>query len=399
VCAWPDVVRTLLAGPNGIVRLELEPVAAALCAVNARTGLHWVARARTRTMLSTLAVGTGPVTHAVLDQLEPAAAAMHLRAILVESGVLAPRDERLEALEQAVKRRIARVADPAERKLLQSFATWHHLRRLRTIVARRSITQDQAVYASNSLTAAAALLTRLRERGRSLATCTQDDIDDWLTIDTFGRARGFVTWALARGHAHGIAIPRFRNDPSREVFAEHEQRWALARQLLNDDTIALTDRIAGLLVLLYAQRAVTITRLTIQHVTIDEDHVQLRLGSQPITVPPVLGDLLVTLVRERATANAVSPNNNWLYPALRLGQPLAPRILQRRLQAIGIPATIGRNSALMELAAEMPAAVLSGLLGISVDRATHWTQDASNTRPGYAAELARRIQIAGSNRL
>lgn len=341
-------------------------------------------------MLSTLAVGTSPVTHAVLDQLEPAAAATHLRAILVESGVIAPRDERLEALEQAVKRRIARVADPAERKLLQSFATWHHLRRLRTIAARRPITQDQAVYASNALTAAAALLTRLRERGRSLATCTQDDIDDWLTIDTFGRARGFVTWAVARGHAHGIEIPRFRNDPSREVFAEHEQRWALARQLFNDDTIALTDRIAGLLVLLYAQRAVTITRLTTQHVAFDEDHVQLRLGSQPITVPPLLGDLLATLVREHATAKNLSPTNNWLYPAARLGQPLAPRILQRRLQAIGIPATIGRNSALMELAAEMPAAVLTGLLGISVDRATHWTQNAGNTRPGYAAELARR---------
>jgi hypothetical protein len=46
---------------------------------------------------------------------------------------------------------------------------------------------------------------------------------------------------------------------------------------------------------------------------------------------------------------------------------------------------------LIELAAEMPAAVISGLLGISIDRATRWAQDAGNTRPGYAAEVANRV--------
>ena len=42
------------------------------------------------------------------------------------------------------------------------------------------------------------------------------------------------------------------------------------------------------------------------------------------------------------------------------------------------------------MAAEMAAAVITGLLGISLDRATRRTHDAGNTRPGYAAELARR---------
>lgn len=51
----------------------------------------------------------------------------------------------------------------------------------------------------------------------------------------------------------------------------------------------------------------------------------------------------------------------------------------------------------MEMAAEMPAAVIARLLGISFDRATRWTHDAGNTRPGYAAELARRQQIQCSS--
>jgi hypothetical protein len=44
----------------------------------------------------------------------------------------------------------------------------------------------------------------------------------------------------------------------------------------------------------------------------------------------------------------------------------------------------------MDLAGELPAAVLSQLLGLQVNTATRWTDEAGNTRHGYAAELARR---------
>ena len=44
----------------------------------------------------------------------------------------------------------------------------------------------------------------------------------------------------------------------------------------------------------------------------------------------------------------------------------------------------------MEMAGEMPAAVITRLLGISLHRATRWTRDAGNTRPGYAAVLSQR---------
>ncbi len=65
-------------------------------------------------------------------------------------------------------------------------------------------------------------------------------------------------------------------------------------------------------------------------------------------------------------------------------------MLLRRLATLRVPATVGRSSALIELAADMPATVLSGLLGISLNQATRWTQDAGNTRPGYAADVANR---------
>ncbi|TQM05998.1 hypothetical protein FB558_6228 [Pseudonocardia kunmingensis] len=62
----------------------------------------------------------------------------------------------------------------------------------------------------------------------------------------------------------------------------------------------------------------------------------------------------------------------------------------RWLQILGLGARAGRDTALMGLAARLPAAVLSQLLGTSISCATDWTVVAGNTRPGYAAEVARR---------
>jgi hypothetical protein len=67
-----------------------------------------------------------------------------------------------------------------------------------------------------------------------------------------------------------------------------------------------------------------------------------------------------------------------------------PRSAAAVLRAIGVQVTLGRNTALMEMAGEMPASVITKLLGISLHRATRWTQDAGNTPPGYAMDVARR---------
>lgn len=391
-CAWPEVLRKHLTPDSGPMRPELEPVLAALAAIDSRTGLNWMARASNQRLLTGLAKTTEPVTHALLDALAPRADVEHLRTILIDSGVLPTRDELLISAERSIERRILRVTNTDDRAILRGFATWHRLRHLRANSERRPLTQDQVTYACNTLTASAHLLNWLHARGQSLPSCTQDDIDEWLAHDTFARARGFVSWAVRGGHAHGIDIPRFKNEPTREVFDDHDRRWALARQLLTEDTGVLADRVAGLLVLLYAQRATKITRLTTNDVRRTDHGTEILLGGQPIAVPPVFGDLVGDLIADLpGTKTGDSADGAWIFPGFRRGQPLSPKVLLRRLAKLGVPATVGRNSALMELAAEMPAAVLSGLLGISVNRATRWTQEAGNTRPGYAAEVANRL--------
>ena len=60
-----------------------------------------------------------------------------------------------------------------------------------------------------------------------------------------------------------------------------------------------------------------------------------------------------------------------------------------RLQAFGVRARAGRNTTLMDLAAQLPTVVLSKLLGIGINTATSWTQRAQ-TGAAYAAEVALR---------
>lgn len=199
-CAWPDVVRTLLTGPDGTVRPELEPIRSALATVDPETGVNWAARASNQRLMGRLTELTGPVTHEVLDRLASSEAVERLRTMLIHHAGLPIRDERLISAERSTQRRIARVEDPDDRKILAGFATWHHLRRLRALAERRPLTQEQVTYSVNALTASANLLNWLRARGTSLATCTQSDIDEWLaTHDAFSRTRGFVTWAVKGG--------------------------------------------------------------------------------------------------------------------------------------------------------------------------------------------------------
>ena len=64
--------------------------------------------------------------------------------------------------------------------------------------------------------------------------------------------------------------------------------------------------------------------------------------------------------------------------------------LGERLRALGIYAQTGRRAALLDLAAQLPAAVLADLLGLHHNTAAKWMHQAGGDWTRYAAELARR---------
>ena len=112
-----------------------------------------------------------------------------------------------------------------------------------------------------------------------------------------------------------------------------EARWEQARRLLHDDSLPPEVRLAGLLVLLYAQQATTISRLTLRHVTSEEGQVLIRLGQEPVTLPEPLA--LQLAATRRGHANLGDDGSSaWLFPGGRPGQPISAFQLTERLRQI-----------------------------------------------------------------
>jgi hypothetical protein len=230
--------------------------------------------------------------------------------------------------------------------------------------------------------------------GRDLATCRQHDLDTWLAggPSTRGHIRPFLGWA--RSHRHlptRLVLPAYRRAQP-EAPADTDQRWTIARRLVHDDTIDVSDRIAGALVVLYAQPLTRIAALTTAQVHTSNDTVTVALGPDHLELPEPFATLITTLPRYRRAAPAAQLPTPWLFPAARAGQHTTPRALSNRLRRLGIHARAMRHAALIQLAAQIPPALLAGILGIHPTTAVKWTNLSGGNWSRYAA-----IRAAGTH--
>jgi hypothetical protein len=395
-CHLHQQLGDLLADPTGHVRPELQALHQALASVERpATVLNWLARNAPRTVLVDLAAGRRPLSHAALDELPASKPLAHLRSILVAAGALPARDEHLAQLERWTTRLVAARADPDERQLLHRYAVWHVLRRLRARTRDAHTTHQQATTARRRIAAAAAFLDWLGARDTTLVACTQADLDAWMATasrNQRGQTGAFVRWARNQRLTR-LDFPATRwAGPAGVIDAE--ARWQQARWLLRDDTLNPEDRVAGLLVLLYAQQPAAIGRLTIDHVIVDaaDGQVRLRLGREPVVLPDPLVRLVLRLVATRhghATIGELG-TSRWLLPGGRPGQPISAYQLTQRLHQLGVHPAQARSTALFQLATELPAAILARLLGLHISVAVQWQHAAAGDWTGYAAEVSRR---------
>ena len=175
-----------------------------------------------------------------------------------------------------------------------------------------------------------------------------------------------------------------------------EARWEQARRLLHDDTLKPEDRLAGLLVLLYAQTATAVSQLTLDHIQHDGREVRLRLGREPLTLPAPVDTLILQLAATRRGHAAIgSPGTSpWLFPGGQPGKPISAYRLAERLRQLGIQSGKARSAALFQLATDLPAAVLARILGIHITVAATWQRAAAGDWTAYAAQISRRAQPA-----
>jgi len=387
-------LRGLLAGPDGGIRPSLGPLKKALAATDPPgTALRWLAKPPVAAVLSGIAAGGRGLSHGELDRLEQTPVLAHLRSVLVATGTLPPRDEQMARLERFTGDVIDGRPGPEQRQVLRRYATWHLLRRLRSRNNGRPVTCEQHNVVQQQVRGAVALLDWLDSRDLTLGTCGQADLDEWLSGSGNSRSRDaghFVRWA-ARQRLTPVSIPAVRWQGPVQAL-DDEARWDAARRLLHDDTINARDRLAGLLVLLYAQPVARVARLTTGHVTVTGATVRIRLGTAPVTLPEPVAGLARQLLdgkRGHATTGAADPSP-WLFPGGQPGRPVSSGHLGQRLKDLGIHPGQARSTALFQLASELPAALLARMLGIHIDVATAWQRISAGDWMAYAADVSRR---------
>lgn len=147
-------------------------------------------------------------------------------------------------------------------------------------------------------------------------------------------------------------------------------------------------RVAGVIVLLYAQPLSRIVRLSVDEVIRDGDTVLLRLGDPASPVPAPVAALLLEHIANRDNMNtATNPASRWLFPGRRAGQPSRPDHLSALLNEIGVPVAAARGAAIRHQLLELPASS-SRTLSATTTR----PPPGSATRPaGHGADTPREI--------
>ena len=227
---------------------------AIIAARNPRTALNWLRNGAGAAVLAEIVTGQLEVSHDALDAHRHRHGADYLRHVLVAGGVLPDRDENLARLQKWVTDLLAGIDDPADRRLVQAYATGGCCTSSGNGPPPDPGHARPAAHARVRIAAAVDLLAWLRSRHIPLADTGQGEVDVWLTTagPAAPDARDFLTWAADHAHAHRLTMPTHgrRDGPA----TSPDQRWALLARLLHDDTLEVTDRVAGALLLCYGQR-------------------------------------------------------------------------------------------------------------------------------------------------
>ena len=357
------------------------------------TAMRWIAKPSIAPVLSGLASGSIPLTHQALDGLPQRPALAYLRQTLVATGALPWRDEEMTSLETFLGTLIDSQPGTERRRLMHRYLIWNLVRRMRARNDGKPVTRQQSKLIRRLARGASVFLDWLESRGLTLGTCQQADIDFWLASgratyrDEAGR---LIRWAHA-GKITTCYLPAARWTGPADLL-DSEDRWDIARRLLHHGAVRTEDRLAGLLVLLYAQGATAISSMTSSQVQADGGTIRLHLGRVPIQLPEPVASIALAVAANRkghATIGATGPSP-WLFPGGQPGRPISTARLTLRLEALGISLRQARSTALFQLAAEIPAAILARTLGVSTDVAVVWQRLSAGDWASYAADVSRR---------
>lgn len=391
-CTLRDRLSVLLDDGTGRVATPMLPIFDAVVAMRRPlSGVWWLRNPAVCALLRDLATGACTLDHDAFDARPPSRTMEFVRELLIDQDLLPERNRRLAGFERWWTAKATTIADHDDRGVVDRFVRWHYLRRFRHAEID-GLTHGQVLAARQAVTIAAEFLTSLREDHVELHAVGQAYIEDWLVAGPSTRRKltTFLIWAHDAGLAPKLIVADHRKGTV--VPMTQDDRINLLRRLFHDDAIDLPTRVAGLLVLLYAQSAPRILRLLTADVIITSDGVFLRLTDRdPAPVSAPLDLLLVELGgsghNRQTAANA---HSDLLFPGAVPGQALTSDRLYAKLRRADVDIRPGRIAGLQALVAELPAAVAAQAVGYSATTTGHHAQLIAKDWRSYAAHRSRR---------
>jgi hypothetical protein len=134
---------------------------------------------------------------------------------------------------------------------------------------------------------------------------------------------------------------------------------------LEDEALELADRVAGLLVLLFAQSFTRVAALRLGAVTCSNGEVAVNLGVHPVPLPAAVASIFSRYLERRVNTGTTNTATDFLFPGCRPGQHVTAFQLTKRMNALGITKA-ERQGALTHLVNEAPAAVVAKATGYSL---------------------------------
>lgn len=349
------------------------------------TARRWLNRAGT--LLRDLDTGRIPLTHESLDGLPQRRATEHLRSLLIAAGILdSDSDRPLRQLENSIPAQLSPLTD-GHRRLMTRWIRWAVLPRLRRLKGHGQISTAVS-NARRAIAQSARFLIELQDNNRDLDQCTQHDIDGWFAGPGAARWRAgpFLRWARQRQHLHReITLPNsYKRVP--QAPADSEERWQVAQRLVHEESMDPVDRVAGALIVLYAQPLAHILTLTVDDVIVTSTGVQLMLGTDALELPEPLATVIQQLPHRRRASPAEQLPTRWLFVGSHADKPLTVNALGNRMRAIGIQPRRFRIAAAEQLAREIPPAMLADVLGLKIESISRHTSIAKGQWANYAAD-------------
>lgn len=360
-CHLSDLVDDVFATADETIAEQLAPVAAALKAMERpSSGVTWIRQPHVRDALAQL-VGNGRISHPELDRLPAGRTRDYIRGLLVEHGVLEPRDELIVRFTAWAETAKDRLSTDEHRDIIDRYLRWHHLRRMRDL---SPITDGTFLRAKQATTVAIDFCNWLTAHHTTLSAVTQTDLEAWIATGPSTRLiiDRFLAWSR-RSHitSQDLTVPKHRRGTARRM-PQPDQQEVLA-DVVSGTQLSARDRLAAILVLVFAQPIERIRNLTWDDIEITDATVDLTLAAVPITLAPPLDQL----VRDLAAGpghqqTAAHPDSPWVFRGTKPGSPINAMHLRQRLRPL-FSVIAGRLGTITELSRTTPIAFLAETLG------------------------------------